>query len=176
MGKKRHSLGSKVRPKKKNKKSKKKWKKHLIEPNKLQRGIEDLCSQFPEISLNAGVKDPVCATQRFLNEHCGLSESAFDPVYKRKKEKKSARKKRIKLLKCDEKKFAEICSISSPSYENSLLKKDEKNLCQLLDNLTCKPVTSPPLIKQGFIYSHQDAQKFRKKVKSRRDSTPSGSD
>ena len=53
MGKKRHSLGSKVRPKKSKKKKVKKSKKnkYLIEPDKLQLGIEDICSQLPDLEL-----------------------------------------------------------------------------------------------------------------------------
>ncbi len=53
MGKKRHSLGSKVRPKKSKKKKvkKSKKKKYLIEADKLQLGIEDICSQLPDLNL-----------------------------------------------------------------------------------------------------------------------------
>ena len=54
MGKKRQTLGFKVRPKKSKKKkckSNKKGKSKYIEADKLQLGLEEICSQLPDIGL-----------------------------------------------------------------------------------------------------------------------------
>jgi hypothetical protein len=160
MGKKRHSLGSKLHHKKnKNKRKKKggkKWKKNSVEIDKFELGIDEICKQLPDISLN-----PVCgsSTEKFLKS-CRLSESAIDPVFKRKKEKELLRKRRRQLLKKDGKKF--LCKFSEPDYESNLPKKVEKNLCHLLESLSCKQEASQPepekeaeTPKRGFIYTEE---------------------
>ena len=184
MGKKRHSLGSKVRPKKNKKKKSKKWKKNsFIEADKVELGIEELCKQLPDVCLDPGSSGSIsCATQRFL-ETCNISKSATDPVYDRKKKKDRSRKRRLKLLKKSSEGLKQL--FSTVSYEDQLPKKEEKSLCQLLDNLSCKPISLKPApaassseahLKPGFIYSEQDAQSFRKKLKTPRRRGSSDSD
>ena len=57
MGKKRQCLGFKVRPKKNKKKKTKSNKKgsrdkhHFIETDKIKLGLEEICSQLPDIDL-----------------------------------------------------------------------------------------------------------------------------
>ena len=187
MGKKRHSLGSKVRPKKNKKKKKsKKWKKNFfIETDKVELGIEELCKQLPEVCLDPGSSSAFSsATQRFL-QTCNISESATDPVYDRKKKKKERiHKKRLQLAKKKSESLKQL--FSTVSYEDQLPKKEEKNLCQLLDNLSCKPVSLKPgpaetaevsrSPKPGFIYTDQDARSFHKKLKTPRRRSSSDSD
>lgn len=183
MGKKRHSLGSKVRPKKNKKKKKsKKWKKDFIEADKVELGIEEICKQLPDVCLDPGSSSSINnATQRFL-ETCNISESATDPVFDRKKKKDRSRKRRLKLLKKNSEGLKQL--FTTVAYEDQLPKKEEKSLCQLLDNLSCKPVTikptEPPVVsrppKPGFIFTEQDAKSFHKKLKNPRRRNSSESD
>lgn len=172
MGKKRHShkLGSSKRTtKNRNKKTKKLLKK--IQKSKIQLGIEELCTGQSNL---ANTEPQQTATLRFLSSSCSLSSSAIDRTFKRSKRK--VIKPKTKLAR---KKESRLCSLLSNLSCDSEEKKREEELCKLLNPFKLDSDTPGPskdVSAPGLLYTAQDAQAFRRKVKSYKQRRDSDSD